>query len=84
MAGQFGYRELIRKQFTMQKLGFHILFWTFHWGIFAYGWYVGCQAASCQRLTIFNQVQTSCRPSISRPEHPPILGMDLERSWSGA
>lgn len=38
MAGQLGYGELIRKQFTAQKMFYHILFWTFHWGIFAYGW----------------------------------------------
>lgn len=29
---------LIKKQFTASKLIFHFLFWTFHWGIFAYGW----------------------------------------------
>jgi NADPH oxidase len=33
-----GLWELIRKQFTVQKLLFHVLFWVFHWGIFAYGW----------------------------------------------
>lgn len=38
MAGQMGYGELIRKQFTAQKLLFHFLFWAFHLGIFAYGW----------------------------------------------
>jgi NADPH oxidase len=38
MAGQLGYSELLRKQFTARKLGFHLLFWVFHWGIFAYGW----------------------------------------------
>jgi NADPH oxidase len=38
MAGQYGYGELIRRQFLPQKLFFHILFWTFQWGIFAYGW----------------------------------------------
>lgn len=31
--------ELMKKQFTGTKLLFHFLFWTFHWGIFAYGWY---------------------------------------------
>lgn len=30
--------ELLRKQFVPSKLLFHFLFWTFHWGIFAYGW----------------------------------------------
>lgn len=38
MPGQMGYLELIKKQFTASKLLFHFLFWTFHWGIFAYGW----------------------------------------------
>jgi NADPH oxidase len=35
---------LLKKQFTPTKLFFHFLFWVFHWGIFAYGWYVlsGC------------------------------------------
>lgn len=31
---------LLKKQLTPTKLLFHILFWGFHWGIFAYGWYV--------------------------------------------
>jgi len=31
---------LLKKQLTPSKLVFHVLFWTFHWGIFAYGWYV--------------------------------------------
>ena len=38
MAGQSGYLELLKKQFTTTKILFHILFWGFHWGIFAYGW----------------------------------------------
>ena len=38
MAGSVGYRELLRKQFTARKLTYHILWWAFHWGIFAYGW----------------------------------------------
>lgn len=38
MSGTMGYLELIKKQFTASKLIFHFLFWTFHWGIFAYGW----------------------------------------------
>jgi hypothetical protein len=32
--------ELLKKQLTPQKLLFHFIFWGFHWGIFAYGWYV--------------------------------------------
>ncbi|EPE06185.1 nadph oxidase [Ophiostoma piceae UAMH 11346] len=31
--------QLIKKQFTPQKIIFHILFWGFHWFLFAYGWY---------------------------------------------
>lgn len=38
MSVQMGYGENFRKQFTARKLLFHVLFWTFHWGIFAYGW----------------------------------------------
>ncbi|KAL2271026.1 hypothetical protein VTJ83DRAFT_397 [Remersonia thermophila] len=30
--------ELLKKQFTAQKLIFHVLFWGLHWGLFAYGW----------------------------------------------
>jgi len=30
---------LLKKQFTPTKLLFHVLFWTFHFGIFAYGWW---------------------------------------------
>lgn len=32
--------QLIKKQFTAQKLFFHFLFWSVHWGLFAFGWYV--------------------------------------------
>ena len=38
MGGATNYGALIRKQFTATKLLFHILFWAFHFGIFAYGW----------------------------------------------
>lgn len=38
MGAPMGYLELLKKQFTAPKLFFHFLFWTFHWGIFAYGW----------------------------------------------
>lgn len=34
-----GLVPLLKKQLTGSKILFHILFWTFHWGIFAYGWY---------------------------------------------
>lgn len=34
-----GLLPLLKKQLTPTKLLFHFLFWTFHWGIFAYGWY---------------------------------------------
>lgn len=37
--GTAAYIELVKKQFKPQKFLYHILFWTFHWGIFAYGWY---------------------------------------------
>jgi NADPH oxidase len=30
---------LLKKQLTPTKLFFHFVFWTFHWAIFAYGWY---------------------------------------------
>ncbi|KAI8955576.1 cytochrome b-245 heavy chain subunit beta [Xylaria longipes] len=30
---------LVKKQFTTSKLIFHFLFWGFHIGIFAFGWY---------------------------------------------
>jgi NADPH oxidase len=43
MAGQLTYSELIRKQFTAQKLIYHFIFWTFHFGIFAYGWWKQAQ-----------------------------------------
>jgi NADPH oxidase len=33
-----GFFATLGKQFTPQKLVFNVLFWTFHWGIFAYGW----------------------------------------------
>jgi NADPH oxidase len=38
MSSQASYWELFKKQFTPSKITFHILFWAFHWGIFAYGW----------------------------------------------
>lgn len=40
MAGDMGYWQLLKKQFTTTKLLFHFLFWGMHWGIFAYGWSV--------------------------------------------
>jgi len=30
---------LIKKQFTASKIIFHLLFWSFQWVIFGYGWY---------------------------------------------
>ena len=38
---------LLKKQFTPTKLLFHFLFWVFHWGIFAYGWYAFPSGGSC-------------------------------------
>lgn len=32
------YMTLVRKQFTAQKMIFHLLFWGAHWGVFAFGW----------------------------------------------
>lgn len=52
MASQADYRELIRKQFTKTKLLFHILFWAFHWGIFAYGWYALASSAAAIQQTL--------------------------------
>lgn len=34
-----GLIPLLKKQLTPTKLVYHVLFWGFHWGIFAYGWY---------------------------------------------
>jgi len=47
---------LIKKQFTPSKLIFHVLFWTFHWGIFAYGWW---KQESDIRLKGLNTLQYS-------------------------
>jgi NADPH oxidase len=38
MGGEIGVLALLKKQLTPQKLLFNVLFWTFHWGLFAYGW----------------------------------------------
>lgn len=32
--------SLIKKQFTASKIIFHVLFWSFQWFIFGYGWCV--------------------------------------------
>ncbi|KAK0657163.1 FAD-binding domain-containing protein [Cercophora newfieldiana] len=47
---------LVKKQFTPSKLIFHVLFWTFHWGIFAYGWW---KQESDIRLAGLNTLQYS-------------------------
>jgi NADPH oxidase len=39
MGAQQGTMDLLKKQLAPSKLIFHFLFWTFHWSIFAYGWY---------------------------------------------
>jgi len=39
MGAQLTMAELLKKQLTVQKLTFHLLFWGFHWGMFAFGWY---------------------------------------------
>jgi len=38
MAGDLTYMQLLKKQFTVSKLAFHILFWGMHWAFFAFGW----------------------------------------------
>ena len=38
MGGELRVAELLRKQLTAPKLLFHLLFWGFHWGMFAFGW----------------------------------------------
>ncbi|KAI1421827.1 cytochrome b-245 heavy chain subunit beta [Xylaria sp. FL1777] len=47
---------LIKKQFTASKLIFHFLFWGFHWGIFAWGWY---KQAHEPRLAALNSLKWS-------------------------
>ncbi|KAG6256327.1 hypothetical protein E4U23_002399 [Claviceps purpurea] len=56
MAGKYGYRELFRKQFTPQKLIFHILFWGLHVAIFVYGSY---KQAMNERLAGLNALKYS-------------------------
>ncbi|CAK7215811.1 hypothetical protein SBRCBS47491_002610 [Sporothrix bragantina] len=48
--------QLIKKQFTAQKLFFHFLFWGFHFGLFAFGWY---KQASDPRLAGLNTLTFS-------------------------
>jgi NADPH oxidase len=43
---------LMRKQFTPTKLFFHFLFWTFHWGIFAYGWYAFSETSAAVAFAV--------------------------------
>jgi hypothetical protein len=47
MSGGMSLGTLIKKQFTASKIVFNILFWAFHWGIFAYGWYVDSSHERC-------------------------------------
>ncbi|KAI1348449.1 cytochrome b-245 heavy chain subunit beta [Xylaria sp. FL0043] len=51
-----GLVALIKKQFTASKLLFHFLFWGFHWGIFAFGWY---KQESEPRLAALNSLKWS-------------------------
>ncbi|KAI1145203.1 cytochrome b-245 heavy chain subunit beta [Nemania diffusa] len=51
-----GLVSLVKKQFTASKLIFHVLFWGFHWGIFAYGWY---KQANEPRLAALNTLKWS-------------------------
>ncbi len=32
--------EFWKKQLAPTKLAFNFLFWSLHWGLFAFGWYV--------------------------------------------
>lgn len=57
------FMELLKKQFTGTKLLFHFLFWTFHWGIFAYGWYV---SGSLRAFLGSSQMLTASLLGISR------------------
>ncbi|KAH8883821.1 hypothetical protein GQ53DRAFT_786604 [Thozetella sp. PMI_491] len=50
------YWELVKKQFTGPKLTWYILFWVFHWAIFAYGWW---KQATEIRLAGLNTLQFS-------------------------
>ncbi|KAH0444323.1 NADPH oxidase [Colletotrichum camelliae] len=56
MSGDLTFGVLVKKQFTAQKLLFHFLFWSFHWGIFAYGWW---KQAADTRLAGLNTLQFS-------------------------
>ncbi|KAI1751827.1 cytochrome b-245 heavy chain subunit beta [Xylaria castorea] len=47
---------LVRKQFTPIKLIFHFLFWGFHFGIFAFGWY---KQATEPKLAALNTLEWS-------------------------
>ncbi|KKA29182.1 hypothetical protein TD95_004312 [Thielaviopsis punctulata] len=40
MSGDLPLKVLLKKQLTTSKVIFHILFWGFHWGTFALGWYL--------------------------------------------
>ncbi|KAI0446480.1 cytochrome b-245 heavy chain subunit beta [Xylaria telfairii] len=47
---------LVKKQFTASKLIFHILFWGFHFGILAFGWW---KQANEPKLAALNTLQWS-------------------------
>ncbi|KAK0747820.1 FAD-binding domain-containing protein [Apiosordaria backusii] len=51
-----GLVPLLKKQLTGSKILFHVLFWSFHWGIFAYGWW---KQAADARLAGLNTLQYS-------------------------
>ena len=58
---------LLRKQLTPTKLFFHFLFWTFHWGIFAYGWYALPGIAGCGVVQGDVVANTICVGGSKRP-----------------
>ncbi|KAJ8118290.1 hypothetical protein ONZ43_g4020 [Nemania bipapillata] len=51
-----GLVSLVKKQFTASKLIFHVLFWGFHFGIFAFGWW---KQANEPKLAALNSLKWS-------------------------
>ncbi len=58
-----GFWELLKKQFTPQKFFFNFLFWSVHWGLFAFGWSVseGLYGVVGDRLVLTVDAGTSKR-----------------------
>ncbi|KKY39228.1 putative nadph oxidase [Diaporthe ampelina] len=51
-----GYGTLVKKQFTVPKLSFYIIFWSIHFFLFGFGWY---KQASDPRLAGLNGLEFS-------------------------